>query len=167
MKSMIAFYNPLDLNCYCTTGRCPEFGPGIYQNLNYFIVQSRINFTFTTDYIKNLKETIFHPHLKFNQLSLYLSDKYRDELDTFLDRDKHPDDIQERYEFLNKHLRIMPGHWFGWHYLTHPAVDTIYLNSDLDSASVHFRIVFEGGEANYKRNGDRWDLVESYLTWIE
>ena len=120
------FYNPLDLNCYCTTGRCPEFGPGVYQDLNFFIVQSKISFDFTSDKIKNLKETIFCPHLKFNQLSLYLSDEYRDELDAFLDREIHPDDLQERYEFVSKQLKIFPGHGFGWQYLTYPAVDFLF-----------------------------------------
>jgi hypothetical protein len=105
----------------------------MYQDLNYFIVQSRMNFTFTPDFIENIKEVKFHPHLKFNQLSLYLSDEYRNELDIFLDREEHPDVIQERYNFVNK----------------------------------HFKIVFEGGEANYRRNGDKWELIESYLTWIE
>jgi hypothetical protein len=162
-----AFYDPLNLDQFGTFGRPPEFGSEMYHDLNYFIIQKEIYYTITPNIMGNHRKTEFYPHINFDQLALFLTEKRKNELNSFLDREMHPNDIQERYNFLNRHLRIFPGHWFGWHFLTHPEVETIYFNPDLDSASVHFRIVFEGGEANYKRIGGKWELVESYLTWIE
>ena len=71
------------------------------------------------------------------------------------------------YDTANSQLKIFPGQWFGWHFLTHPEVEIIYFNSTLDSATVHFRIVFEGGEARFAKNNDKWEMHESKLTWIE
>lgn len=160
------FYNPSDLGKYCTIGRCPEFGNEIYSNASYYIVQNEIRYTLT-EFEDNHTVSNFRPNLNLEKPILYLSNRYQQELDSFLDADTYGDDIQNRYEFLNKKLKIFRGHWFGWHFLTHPEVNIIYLNESLDSATVHFRIVYEGGEARFAKINGNWKMYESKLTWIE
>ena len=37
-----SFYDPFNLKKYCTTGRCPEVGPYLYQDVDYIIIQMKI-----------------------------------------------------------------------------------------------------------------------------
>ena len=161
-----AFYNPLNLYKYCTTGRCPEFGSNIYAGIDYVVIQNNIEYSLT-DYEGRKSMSDFHPDVDLSIPVLYLSEAYLEELNEFLDSDLHPEDIQQRYEFLNTRLSVWPGHWFGWHFLTHPEISIIDLNHSLTSAVVHFRIIFEGGEARFSRIGTEWIMMESKLTWIE
>jgi len=160
------FYNPTDLSRYCTAGRCPEFGNQLYESLDYFIVQTEIKYTLN-EYEDHKTVYDFRPDIDLDNPILYLSNDYEEELASFLDREEHELDIQNRYDFLNTMLGIWPGHWFGWHFLTHPEVDMIYFNQYLDSARVHFRIIFEGGEARFAKMNNNWEMIESQLTWIE
>lgn len=160
------FYDPFDLGKYCTTGSCPEFGNNIYEGLKYIIVQNEIKYSLN-EYEDHRSIKTFRPQIDTDGIILYLSNDYKEELDAFLDVDKYQDEIRDRHIFLNTKLKIWPGHWFGWHFLTHPEVSIIYINKDLDSATVHFRIIFQGGEAKFKRTLDKWEMIESKLTWIE
>lgn len=160
------FYDPYDLGKYCTIGICPEFGNNIYDNLKYVVVQNEIKYSIN-NYEDHKLISNFQPKLEMSATILYLSNEYKEEIDSFLDVDKHSNDIQKRYEFINTKLNVCPGHWGGWHYLTHPEVEMIYINESLDSAVVHFRIMYEGGEAEFRRTLDKWDMIESKLTWIE
>ena len=160
------FYNPSDLGKYCTVGRCPEFGNGLYSHVKCYIVQKEIIYTLK-DYEDRILVSNFKPNLDLETSILFLSKTYKEELDSFLNIEKHGDDINNRFEFLNSKLKIIPGHWFGWHFITHPEVEIIYFNESLDSAIVHFRIVYEGGEARFAKTNDDWKMYESKLTWIE
>lgn len=160
------FYNPFNMDKYCTLGRCPEFGSNIYKNAEYLIIQNEIHYNhIDMEEVSTIKN--FSPRIIFDSNLLYLTEHYKNELDSFLDTEVNKDDIQKRQQFLNEKLSIWPGHWFGWHYVTHPEVSTIQFNNSLDSAIVHFRIIFEGGEAKFVKNGNKWKMTESYLTWIE
>lgn len=159
------FYDPLDLRKYCTTGRCPEFGVDFYDGLEYIIVQNEIRYTFN-EYEDHKTISFFFPKVDVDAKVLYLTNEYEEELNAFLDRDVH-EDIQARYEFINTKIRVVPGHWFGWHFLTHPEVSMIYMNTEMDSAKVNFRIIYEGGEAVLQKSGNQWNMIESKLTWIE
>jgi len=161
-----AFYNPFELERYCTSGRCPEFGTDFYQGLNTIIAQGTIKYSLQ-EYEDHIVIENFRPDIKIDGAVLFLTEHYRTELDSFLNRERYPDQIHDRINFLNQKLKIIPGHWFGWHYLTHPEVSIIYLNSTLDSATIHFRIIYEGGEANIVRRADKWEMTDARLTWIE
>ena len=74
----------------------------------------------------------------------------------------------ERQVFLNKYLNVIYGHWGGyWHLETHPEVSLIIMNPSLTKAILHFRLVYQGGEAYLENKDGEWKLVESKLTWIE
>ena len=161
-----AFYDPLHMGKYCTTGRCPEFGNDIYAGIEYAVVQNNIKYT-TSEYENHKEISDFRPAVDPGPSVLFLTPEYWEALNSFLDRDVHQGDLQERYNFLTEKLSIWPGHWFGWHFLTHPEIDYLKINSTLDSAVVHFRIIFEGGEAILVHDGTRWRMTESRLTWIE
>jgi hypothetical protein len=161
----VSFYDPFDLGKYCTTGRCPEFGIDFYAGLGYIIVQNEIGYSFDPDTLLVLKN--FRPPVEVDAKTLYLTDEYKQEFDSFLNNGQHPGEIGYRWNFLNQKLRIMSGHWFGWHFLTHPEVEYINFSPAFNSATVYFRIIYEGGEAKFKRETDEWEFIESYLTWIE
>ncbi len=161
-----SFYNPSDLGNYCTTGRCPEFGNNMYSNLDYFIVQNKIQYTLN-EYEDRDTLIDFRPRLELDKSILYLTNNYSDELNNFLNRENHGDDIQNRFEFINEKIKIVSGHWFGWHFISHPEVSIVEINKSLDSASVQFRIIYEGGEAKFAKVADEWVMYESMLTWIE
>ncbi len=160
-----SFYDPFHLEKYCTTGRCSEFGNNFYEGLEYVIVQNKIRYTFGSDNSTLIKN--FCPPVKFDAITLYLTDTYLAELDSFLSVEQHPNEILNRLNFLNQKLKIIHGHWFGWHFTTHPEVESISFTSNLDSATVYFRIIFEGGQAKFKHDVSGWQFIESYLTWIE
>lgn len=160
------FYNPSDLGKYCSNDRCPEFGNDLYSNLDYFIAQNEIRYTLN-EYENSDTLINFRPRLELDKSILYLTNKYTDELSNFLNRENHGDDIQNRFEFINEKIKIVSGHWRGWHFITHPEVMIIWLNDTLDSATVDFRVIYEGGEAKYAKVNDEWKMYESHLTWIE
>ena len=67
------FYNPFDMERYCTNGRCPEFGPDIYENLQYVIVQNEISYVTGRPY-KVKKKINFRPWIRL-QFTSELSTK--------------------------------------------------------------------------------------------
>jgi hypothetical protein len=74
---------------------------------------------------------------------------------------------QKRKEYLRNCVKILHGHWFGWHLLTHPDISSIDFNQDLTEAEVHFRVRYQGGLAEYKKIDEKWKLVDSLIIWIE
>jgi hypothetical protein len=69
---------------------------------------------------------------------------------------------------IGRFFQITPGHWGGWHLETYPILhEIVFEDEERDSATVHFRVRYEGGEAKVKRSGDGYELGEIKLTWIE
>ncbi len=163
------FYDPFSLNQYGDSTRYPEVGNEFYKDTEFIIIQNRINLTFdnyqVTEYI-----TDFRPKCNLdNHKFVYLTDEYEKILKDFLDDQLSWEEVWKRYEFLNNYTKISPGHWFGWHFSTHPEVYGIDFDYDLDSARVDFRIRYEGGEATFENSTSEnsWELQESHLTWVE
>lgn len=163
------FYNPFNLNVYGDSTRFPEVGNEFYKGTEFIIIQNRINLTFdnyqVTEFVTN-----FSPKCNLdNQKFVYLTDEYEKILKDFLDDQLSWEEVLKRYEFLNKFTKISPGHWFEWHFITHPEVYGIDFDFDLKSARVDFRIRYEGGEATFENSTSEnsWELQESHLTWIE
>lgn len=72
-----------------------------------------------------------------------------------------------RLEFLNQELKILRGHWEGWHFETHPVVERIVFNRDLSKAIAQYRIKYTGGRAFLERTAEGWELTHAGLRWIE
>ncbi len=110
----------------------------------------------------------FRPALDIPETTvLYLTPRYRQILQTFLDEDLEWEEVYDRYEFLERQLPIRSGHWGGWHLLTYPSVYGIYFDADLTEGWASFRIGFEGGYSILVRDWWSWLLAETHYTWIE
>ncbi len=65
-------------------------------------------------------------------------------------------------------LTIVPDHWGdGWHFISHPEISQILFNKDLNEAIVAFRIGYEGGYADLKKENDSWKIITSFMWWVE
>jgi hypothetical protein len=73
----------------------------------------------------------------------------------------------QRWEFLNKVVRILPGHWGGFHVATHPFVSEIDFNESGDRASLHFQVDCYFGEADFAVADGQWKMQKSRITGIE
>lgn len=71
-----------------------------------------------------------------------------------------------RQQFINKKVQIYHGHWGGWNLATDPSVTQVVFDEKLEYAKLYFSLVYQGGEALYRRDGNIWRLVKSELTWI-
>ncbi len=177
------FYTPFDLDRIGNS----EWGNSIYNGVEYVIVQNYLYYDFNLDseeYHYELIDTLwnFRPELDFGHVKvLYLSDNYAQALNEFLGTDHTPlgtggimnpaqpaEESYERQQFLNKVLLIVHGHWGGyWHLETHPEVYMIRFNEDLNKARIFFRLIYEGGEAEFSKKNGKWTMLSSQLTWIE
>lgn len=186
------FYNPFNLGRIGDG----EWGNELYAEIDYIIIQNKIfTYTYQIDNLNDInkknrdsivfkKDSIidFRPDLKFeNVKTLFLFSEYEKVINKFLGTKSNPlgsGNImspskakglsEKRQKFLNKKLKIIHGHWGGyWHISTHPFVFSISFNSDRTIARVNFRLVYQGGEAIYKKQNGQWILEKSKLTWIE
>jgi hypothetical protein len=183
------FYNPYNLS------RIAKLPPeqSIYQDAPYFIIQEKLiitkritlekddfgDYTSPADFKLTLND--FYPNIEVSEgIPLYLAAYDRDNLLQFLGDESYPlghggimnparakGDSRKRQRFLNLFVRIIHGHWSGWHLESHPYVYSVNFNRDYSEAIVDFRIIYEGGEARYKKEQGKWTLIESGLTWME
>ena len=102
-----------------------------------------------------------------NKKVLHFTSMYQNMLNRFLSEENGDDEAIERYHFLKSEIRIIPGHWGGWHIVTHPEVNFIKLEPGLDSATVFYRTYYEGGNAAFKLENNNWIMKNAGLTWIE
>lgn len=136
---------------------------------------------------KQMKQAIAHvrildfrPRVKpHGRTPVYLAPTLKGILEKFLESKKvlsnetglqstHQDSLaNRRLEFLNRELKILRGHWEGWHFETHPLVERIVFNRDLSKAIAEYRIKYTGGRVYLDRTADGWELVSAGLTWIE
>lgn len=172
-----------------------EWGDGIYANAEFFIAQSKLYFRqvpepggmdrsrFDSDesfqaYIMSRDSlTNFRPRLRFPDTEVvYLTEEFESLISDFLTvatstsswRDHELQEERERRrQFIGRMAHIIPGHWFGWHILTHPEAYMVEIDSTLTRARVEFRIVYEGGYADFEREDGEWRLREARRVWIE
>lgn len=163
------FYDPFNLNQYGANGRQPEIGNNFYRGTSYVIVQDSIRYRIGNDY-ELPKSTLknFRPNVVFEETTtLVLTRNYANALSEFLSQEKGREELNSRLQFLNSKLKIVPGHWGGWHFITHPEVSSMMFEENLQKATVFFRIRYEGGEAVFERTNAGWRMISSTLTWIE
>ncbi len=141
----------------------------------------KIRYSYTKE-LEQVEMTDFRPEttLPINK-RLYLTADYRTELIQFLGNQHSPlgfrglmnparatKKTRKKQRFLNNYLNVIHGHWGGyWHLVTHPKVNLIIMNPELTKAMIHFRLVYQGGEAYLEKKDGKWVLIESKLTWIE
>lgn len=124
----------------------------------------------------------FRPAIRCDgKIPVYLTPEYEEILNDFLDNQRVPFSrgvfmsparqerlVKKRKEFLENSVLIFHGHWGGyWQLHSYPRITALFFNRDLTEAKVFFRMVYQGGEALLKREGDGWTLIRSKLTWIE
>ncbi len=181
-KLYIEFYTPFDI------GRLggSEWGNELYADVSFDIIQNRIYYDFAYESLSVvIPDTIidFRPELNFKNgvKTLYLTENYEYALNDFLGNEYDPlgtggimnpasagGSSYEKQQFLNNYLKIIYGHWGGyWHLETHPEVYRISFDENMNNATVYFRIVYEGGEANLTKQDNEWTLLSSRLTWVE
>ncbi len=124
----------------------------------------------------------FRPRVSFEgKTVLYLTWRYRDILNSFLGDEHIPfatgsimniarakGESEKRQKFLSKKIQAIHGHWGpSWHLITHPYVRSINFNLSLDKAILSFKIIYEGGEAKFRKENGKWKMIESERSWIE
>lgn len=157
-----------------------EWGDDIYAETSFVIVQDSIRYQIGEKGEEKTIEDFRPPVRPAKGEAVHLTPAYSKALETFLGSEHHPmgtgnimnpaqakGESKKRLEFLNRMVKIHHGHWGGWHLATHPYARTIVFDEDRTRALVHFRIVYEGGEAVFEKEGDAWVLRSSGLTWIE
>lgn len=184
-KVFRAFYDPLDLNKIYKKKNWDTDEDGLYNNIQYLIIQNRIDYKIADKNDSTIfKDSIigFRPELSFEPKKiLYLNARYDTLLNKFLGNDHYPlgyggimnparpkNKSAERRYFLYPYIQIIYGHWGGyWHLESHPYVFSIKFNEKMDEATVNFRLVYEGGEAKLKKKRGEWKVSDYHLTWIE
>ncbi|NLT52321.1 MAG: hypothetical protein GXX85_15560 [Ignavibacteria bacterium] len=187
------FYNPFELDKI----KGSEYGNHYYNPIDYIIISPTINVRFVDKFLNYLwmdslsyKKNLlcefsidnFAPRLHFPYHKvLYLTSDYDSVITKFLKNEQSPfgaegimntaqpiGESKKRVEFLRPKIKIISGHWGGyWHLTTHPDIRMIELNSSLDTARVRFRLVYQFGEAMFKKSNGEWSLVYSKITGQE
>jgi len=171
-----AFYDPFDLSRLGGS----ELPRDFYQGFRYVIVQDSLTYETEPNGQKH-KITEFRPPLEFENVDvLYLTPAYSEALTRFLGSKHLPmatgnlmaparakGESRKRLEFLGQYVKILHGHWSGWHLCTHPAVGGIRLDADRTRASVGYRVRYKGGSADLQKKQGRWKIEEARITWIE
>jgi hypothetical protein len=119
----------------------------------------------------------FRPKLNFSDSIkvLYLTAEYDTAINMFLNNDYFPSGTGNfmnpafprgqsytKYEFLRKYLNIFMGHWGNyWHLVTPPAIQGIDFGFPYLTAKVHFRLVYERGEAEFNTYSGKWQMKVS------
>jgi hypothetical protein len=147
------------------------------ENLMDFIMSTR----FSRDDIKTLGE--FYPLIdEDKEKVLYLTEKYQEDLTLFLGTEDQPfgkrhimgpaepkGETGKRYQFIRNYIPILYGHWGGyWHLSTHPEIEYVFINNQLNHALVHYRIGYNFGYAELKKvNDDDWVMLWANMNGIE
>ena len=181
------FYQPKNL------GRIgdPEWGKDQFSKVSYFITQPTIDVVVTKNIVKDIHSNgfsnsiysatlkDFRPRIKGDTKALFLDDYHSYLIKEFLGDEeiqaghsgimstsKAVGESERKQKFLNQYVQIYHGHWGGWRFATDPTITVINFNEKFEKAVVHFSLVYQGGEAEYKFKGGKWILVKSELTWI-
>ncbi len=172
------FYSPWDLD-RITGG---EYKGDAYADIIYYIIQSTISYDHNLDTSGTGEKTIydFCPEISNEtKILLSLTERYSSVINCFLGSDTAfwdysksetsiENDSEIKYEYLSSHLKFQAGHSGNyWHIKTHPVVSMISFNESMDSAQVYYYISNRGGEVIMGKEDGKWEIVDSYLTWIK
>jgi hypothetical protein len=135
--------------------------------------KSRVMIDSVTNFRPGITQTAATP--------LYLTDKYRKILDSFLGNDHIPfgegdimnpalpkDESAKRLNFLRNYIKIYLGHWGTfWHYTSDPSIGALIFDNDMKHARIQYTMIYEGGEAFLEYQDNAWKLISTKRTWIE
>jgi len=156
-----------------------------YQN---FFMKDTSSYTLGFIYYNSIKylheDSImdFRPSLDFGNVGiLFYKSKYTEIIGKFL-KNKHyklgiggimnpakaKGKSKARLDWISSEIKIFYGHWGGyWQLTTYPRVNRIIFDEERKTALIFFRMIYEGGEALYKKIDNQWTLIDSKITWIE
>lgn len=165
----------------------PQWGE-IYQDIAYVLIQNSVHVYFAEDIhwdaewgyrypevYSKLQILDFKPAIQVEGSKIiYLTPDHRESLTRFLGDEAvgvgadgfimspgHAVGLSRvKQTFLEQQIRIFRGHWGnGWHIETHPYVQNIIFNRAMTSALLHFKLVYQGGEAYFTRTNSAWKLL--------
>lgn len=145
----------------------------IYENAKYLVVPTELRFRLGDGAEQTLIN--FRPNAQVPQVPVvFLTAEYREALVRFLEGRTHvqdedtanesddaPDDWFERFQFVNRQITIMPGHWEGWDLLSYPIVVLVELNDEMTEAYVSWSEFSLTGMSVMHRESGNWVLKES------
>jgi hypothetical protein len=71
-------------------------------------------------------------------------------------------------EFTNDFIKLVPGHWGGWHICTYPTLNGIvFRDAGRTGATAKYRVKYRGGEAAMVKSDGQWRIKETQFTWME
>jgi hypothetical protein len=173
-----AFFDP----CNLTILDQGEFSAELYEGLQRVVLPDSIWVDLCSD-VNDLGSAKrfcflsineFHPSVSFpGKEILFLSYYHRDIVLEFLGTECSTAGLQQntlpesekaaRYQFIQKFIRVLPGHWGGWILSTQPMVPEIAFNSDYSEAIIFYELVYEFGIALYKKVDGEWTYVSSEI----
>lgn len=119
----------------------------------------------------------FAPLISDNQVPLvYLTEERSDTLITFLNSHHQLDtkerfdmqEMQKRWQFLNKYVSIEHGFFIGsWGLHTPPFVYNIDVTPDFDLAAVTFKVKYEAGTAIFEKSEEGWEFIATVSHGVE
>ncbi|MDT3740452.1 MAG: hypothetical protein RO257_13230 [Candidatus Kapabacteria bacterium] len=136
----------------------------------------------TNIYISELSKYViedFSPELHFDDKNIiYCSNEFLETINEFLgvsfnrgniyELPKPKRETQERLNFLNKLVKIIPGHWGGYYIIeSFPRVSKIDFNENFDKAEVYFQNGYSYFCATFKKNEGNWEIIGSGLMFVE
>ena len=144
-----------------------------YENAKYLVVPTELRFRVG----KGAEETLsdFRPDVRGSRIPVvFLTSEYREALVRFLEdrgrvrdagsankSDDGPHDWFERFQFINRQITVMPGHWDGWDLLSYPTIILIELNDELTEAHISWSDFSLIGMTVMHRESGRWKLKDS------
>jgi len=112
-----------------------------------------------------------------DKLPVYLNDKYRDLLHSFLGESNvvyatgYPDSERKnqetllRHQFVETQIKILK--WGGDHLCSEPYVTKITFDKNMKYAKVNYEIWTEGGEAILRNDNGKWIIQSARALWIQ
>jgi len=149
--------------------------PYVYENWNIEFYNTR-----ELKAVDSIEE--FYPKIDYKDIkAVYLTPKYQNLMDIFLGNSysklgkggimnpaRSKGASEKRKAFIDILITTFYGHWGGyWQLNTYPYVYSITFDKYMKYAKVDFRMVYEGGEALLKKEGEKWVIINSKRTWIE
>lgn len=161
-----AFYNPFELEIMGEKGT-----KDAYRGVSYVIVQTTLEIVDEgAGPGKSVMVKGFRPRLDLPGVKvLYLSEEYRTALEGFLGPDASGEESGKRLKFLSPQVKILRGHWGGWHLETHPEVDRMVFSEKGGRVAVHYRFGYGGSTSTFRKSGSGWVPVKGTGAgfWIE
>lgn len=109
---------------------------------------------YSDSYYRNiLKKYLLADIDQYNRLTFNFSKKY---------------EVINRIKYLNNYLRIFPSHWYKYLYVEdHPFVSKIYFNKNMTEAIIFYEVLYQSGEAIYKKINNKWKFIKSKINFSE